>query len=96
MGGCPVKRPDKGGTNGLMTVRLRANSFLVKFQLLKQILRYTFHIREPHKVSNAERREIVDKLIEENYADAMPLHDEHKHIYSSVPLPQGQFTVKLL
>jgi hypothetical protein len=38
----------------------------------------------------------MDKLIQENYADVMPLHDEHKHIYSSVPLAQGQFTVKLL
>eukprot|EP00253_Pinus_taeda_P004026 PITA_04026 len=91
----PVERPDKGGTNRLVTVRLRANSFLVEFQPLKQLLRYTFHIPGA-PFSNAEPGEIMDKLIKENYADAMPVHDAHKYIYSSVLLPQGQFTVKLL
>jgi eukaryotic translation initiation factor 2C len=79
-----------------MNVRLRANSFLVDFQPLKQILRYTFHIMERYRrFSDAERLEIMDKLIQQNYAHAMPLHDHYKHIYSSVPLPQGKFTVLL-
>eukprot|EP01018_Ginkgo_biloba_P029286 Gb_13708 [translate_table: standard] len=55
-------------------------------------------VKKKGRVSKADAQEIKNKLIAENraaFGNALPVYDGEKNIFSSVPLPEGLFTVKL-
>ncbi|XP_061366908.1 protein argonaute 2-like [Gastrolobium bilobum] len=102
----PIRRPDNGGTLGILTSRLRVNHFLVKLNPESIIMHYNVGVKpkfssnvgQPQKLSKSELSMIREKLFSDD-PERLPLemtaHDGAKNIFSAVQLPEETFTVDI-
>ncbi|KAJ0081641.1 hypothetical protein Patl1_11797 [Pistacia atlantica] len=101
----PMKRPDKGGTLAIRTVRLSVNHFPIKFNPESIIRHYDVDVKpeeppkhgRPVKIPKSHLAMIRDKLFEDDPARfplALTAYDGEKNIFSAVELTTGKFTVK--
>ncbi|XP_057466551.1 protein argonaute 2-like [Actinidia eriantha] len=103
----PMKRPNKGGTLAVRSVWLFANHFPVRFSTESSIMHYDVDIK-PHmspdiqsvntSIRKSDLRLIVDKLVSDDptrFPNQMIVYDGEKNMFSAVPLPTRQVTVKL-
>ncbi|CAK9182106.1 unnamed protein product [Ilex paraguariensis] len=103
----PIKRPDKGGTVAVRSVRLFANHFPVRFNPESTIMHYDVDIKPDMSLSSRSSRKpipksdlrlIRDKLFSDDptrFPLQMTAYDGEKNIFSAVSLPTGHFKVEL-
>lgn len=102
----PAKRPDKGGQLAIGHIRLLVNHFPIGFNPQKIICHYDVDVRlgntsddgRPARITKLDLSLIREKLFSENPREfplSMTAYDGERNIFSAVPLPTGQFKVKL-
>lgn len=102
----PTKRPDKGGQLAVAHIRLVVNHFPIRFNPQKMIRHYDVDVKQdkpskdgrPARVSKLNLSLIREKLFSDNPREfplSMTAYDGERNIFSAVPLPTGQFKVKL-
>ncbi|KAL3616747.1 Protein argonaute-2 [Castilleja foliolosa] len=102
-----IRRPDRGGTMAIRSIRLLVNHFPVRFNAQSTILHYDVDVKPSNenglskkKLRKSEMSLIKDKLFSENdqlkaCALLKTVYDSEKSIYSAVPLPTGTFHVEI-
>ncbi|GFQ05617.1 protein argonaute 2 [Phtheirospermum japonicum] len=101
-----IRRPDKGGTMAIRSVKLLVNHFPVRFNPQSTILHYDVDVKPSNengakkKLRKSEMSLIKDKLFSENdrlkaCALLKTVYDSEKNIFSAVPLPTGTFPVEI-
>ncbi|KAL2473918.1 Protein argonaute 2 [Forsythia ovata] len=99
----PIRRPDRGGTLAVRSIRLLVNHFPIRFNSEESIFHYDVDIepKNPHgkkRVSKSLLRLIRDKWFSDNidgFSILQTAYDGEKNIFSAVPLPTGEFKVDL-
>ncbi|XP_024959189.1 protein argonaute 2-like [Cynara cardunculus var. scolymus] len=103
----PVRRPDRGGTLALRTVKLLVNHFPVSFNPSNTLLHYDVEVKREGSCDNQSVKRSITKddlrLIREKLCserpDLFPLlktaYDGEKNIFSAVRLPVGTYKVQL-
>ncbi|XP_034698816.1 protein argonaute 2-like [Vitis riparia] len=101
-----MRRPDKGGTNAVRSVSLRANHFPVKFKSDRLIMHYDVDIKPEAppkkgravKISKSTLYMIREKLCVDHpsqFPASKIAYDGEKNIFSAVELPTGKFKVEI-
>lgn len=100
----PIRRPDQGGTLSVRRISLLVNHFPLHFDEERTIIHYDVDVKHvpsngnvpmKTKLRKSEMRFIKDQLFTGDQL-LKTAYDGEKNIFSAVPLPTGQFTVKIL
>ncbi|KAK3015706.1 hypothetical protein RJ639_006202 [Escallonia herrerae] len=103
----PIKRPDRGGTLAVKSVRLLANHFPVSFDPETTIMHYDVDIKPEissksrfvkKPIPKGDLRLIMEKLFSDSSNKSSMLmfaYDGEKNIFSAETLPTGKFDVEL-